>query len=153
MNTDAPWWLLTHYPDASDVFSWLDGIGIVAYITFVSVTLGGGICLCVRLAAYLARVDWRALALGLTPLAGLGLFLGLSMTTANDLRAEGLALSWLPFARATLLVLGALWSGWLGAQMIVANRPGPARGALALAVWAAPVVAVVTTWIFVFYVW
>lgn len=153
LQAEAPWWLLTHYPDAGDVFSWLDGAGIVAYIGLVTLTLGGGIWLAVLLAARLARLDWRALALGLTPLAGIGLFLGLSMMSVNHLRGEGVLLAWLPVARAALLALGALWSAWLGARLIVTARPGLLRAALALAAWAAPIGAVVTAWIFVFYIW
>ena len=29
---NAPWWLLTNYPEAHDVFTWLDGALIVGYI-------------------------------------------------------------------------------------------------------------------------
>lgn len=153
LDVDAPWWLLTHYPGSGDVFSWLDGAAIVAYIALVTLALGGGIWLAVALAARLTRLNWRALALGLTPLAGIGLFLGLSMMSINHLRGEGVVLDWLPATRAALLALGAAWSGWLGARLIVAAKPGYVRGALALAAWTAPVSAVVTAWIFVFFVW
>lgn len=153
LEADAPWWLLTHYPDSGDVFSWLDGAGIVAYIAGVATILGGGTWLAVGLSARLARLDWRTLALGLTPLAGIGLFLGLSMMSINHLRGEGVLLGWLPVARAALLALGAIWSGWLGARLIVAARPGVGRGALALAAWMVPVATVVTAWIFVFFIW
>ena len=37
LGDDAPWWLLTHYPAASDVFTWLDGLMILAYITVTAV--------------------------------------------------------------------------------------------------------------------
>ncbi len=153
LNADAPWWLLTHSPASGDNFSWLDGAGIVAYIAFVTLALGSGIWLAVLLAARLARIDWRRLALGLTPLAGIGLFLGLSMTSISQLRGEGVVLAWLPLARAVLLALGALWSCWLGARLIVAARPGHGRAALALATWATPVSAVVAAWILTFFVW
>jgi hypothetical protein len=32
LESNAPWWLLTHYPEANDVFTWLDGALILAYI-------------------------------------------------------------------------------------------------------------------------
>ncbi|RBH40847.1 hypothetical protein C3F00_041280, partial [Pseudomonas sp. MWU13-2860] len=28
LDTEAPWWLLTHYPQHNDVFSWLDGAAL-----------------------------------------------------------------------------------------------------------------------------
>ncbi|MEN9396850.1 MAG: hypothetical protein RLZ81_1380, partial [Pseudomonadota bacterium] len=39
LQDNAPWWLLTHYPQSHDVFTWLDGLCILAYI------LGGGAAL------------------------------------------------------------------------------------------------------------
>jgi polyferredoxin len=39
LDNDVPWWLLTHYPEASDLFTWLDGALILAYL------LGGGFLL------------------------------------------------------------------------------------------------------------
>ncbi|MDO8934204.1 MAG: 4Fe-4S binding protein, partial [Rhodocyclaceae bacterium] len=153
LDTDAPWWLLTHQTEAGDFFAWLDGALILAYIAGVAAALGGLVWLSVVLAARLARLDWRALALGLTPLAGIGLFLGLSMMSATHLRAEGLPLSWLPAMRGALLATGVLWAGWLGARMIAATQPGPVRGTLALAAWAVPLAAVAASWILTFYVW
>ena len=43
LDTNAPWWVLTHYPQNSDVFSWLDGAMILAYITATAVVIGGWI--------------------------------------------------------------------------------------------------------------
>jgi len=149
----APWWLLTHHPEAGDVFSWLDGAAVLGYILAVAGLLGGIVLAGTVAAARLARIDWRALALALVPLAGIGLFLGLSMMTANHLRAEGVALGWLPAARATLLAAGGIWSGWLGVRLLVAGRPQRLRAACALGAWTLPVGAVLAAWIHVFYVW
>jgi hypothetical protein len=120
---DSPaWWLLTSYPEANDVFTWLDGIAILAYIGGVTLVLGGFIFLAVRAAARLAGIDWRRLALGLVPLAGIGLFLGLSMMTVSHLRAEGIAPGWLPALRAVLLTIGVVWSALAG--LATAERSG-----------------------------
>ena len=153
LESDAPWWLLTHYPDAGDLFSWLDGALILGYIGAVAAVLGGGVWLGVFAAARLARLDWRALALALTPLAGIGLFLGLSMMTATHLRAEGVTLTWLPATRGALLAIGIAWSSWLAWRMLASIRPGATRGTLAIAAWLVPVAAVAASWISVFYVW
>ena len=153
LDDDAPWWLLTHRPDLGDVFSWLDGAAILAYIVAVALALGGTVLAGSFFAARAARADWRALALALVPLAGIGLFLGLSMMTATHLRSEGIALGWLPYVRAALLALGCTWSLWLGARLLAAAGAAWPRLLAALVAWLVPVGSVTATWICVFYVW
>ncbi|MEK7736136.1 MAG: 4Fe-4S binding protein, partial [Pseudomonadota bacterium] len=152
--TDSPaWWLLTAYPEANDVFTWLDGIAILAYIGTVTLVLGGTVLLAVRGAARLAGADWRRLALGLVPLGGIGLFLGLSMMSVSQLRAEGIVLPWLGTLRGILLASGLLWSAWLGLRLLRQAAPGKARLGAAFVFWLAPLATVGASWIFVFYVW
>ncbi|HEX8989259.1 MAG TPA: 4Fe-4S binding protein, partial [Rhodocyclaceae bacterium] len=150
---NAPWWLLTNYKDTGDVFTWLDGALIVAYIALVALVLGGTIRVGIGIAARLARLDWRALALGLTPVAGVGLFLGLSMMTANDLRAEGLPLGWLGPARIALLTLGVAWSGWLGIRLIAASGGTATRRVGAASGYAIPLLAIGGAWVLTLFVW
>ena len=154
---DCPsWWLLTSYPEVHDVFTWLDGAAILAYIGAVAVALGGTTLLAVCGAARLAGVDWQRLALCLTPLGGIGLFLGLSMMTVTHLRAEGLAMPWLGALRGVLLGLGVLWSAWLGLQMMRTSPSGwvgASRRSATCILWMAPLIAVGASWILVFYVW
>jgi hypothetical protein len=152
--TDSPaWWLLTSYPEANDVFTWLDGIAILAYIGGVTLLLGGGVLLGVRAAARLAGADWRKLALGLVPLGGIGLFLGLSMMTVSQLRAEGIVFSWLPLLRGALLTLGLAWSAGLGWRLIKVGSGDTAARALAGVVWLLPLAAIGSSWFLVFFVW
>jgi hypothetical protein len=153
LDTNAPWWLLTHQPETGDLFAWLDGALILAYIAAVALLLGGIVWIGTAAAARLVRLNWRTLSLALIPLAGIGLFLGLTMMTATHLRAEGLPLSWLPPARASLLAAASIWSGWLGARLIIRAQAGVWRVALALAAWAVPLAAVAAAWILVFFVW
>ena len=87
---DAPWWLLTHQPEAGDVFTWLDGAAVLAYILAVALALGGSIWLATRVAARLARRDWRALALALVPLAG-----GTAAAAAFLLAPAAVAAAWI----------------------------------------------------------
>ncbi|MEO6319131.1 MAG: 4Fe-4S binding protein, partial [Polaromonas sp.] len=37
---NAPWWLLTHYPEQRDVFSWLDGSLLMAYLLGMGLWMG-----------------------------------------------------------------------------------------------------------------
>jgi polyferredoxin len=141
LQDNAPWWLLTHYPEASDVFTWLDGLGVLAYIGTTALLLGGWIMLWLRLAGTIlpgsAKQNGRWLAYALIPMGGLGVFLGLSALTVTLLKAEGIAMPWLFDVRMTLLALAAMWSLWLGWRMLRGinwQRKVGALGALSAAI-------------------
>ena len=151
---NAPWWLLTNYPEAHDVFTWLDGALIAGWIVGTAALVGGFVCACLAIAARpLAgpvRRNAVALAYTLVPLAGAGLFVGLSALPAGLAHGEGLRLPWLPMVRGVLLALSACWSlylawQWLDARAIVAQR---ARVLATMALAAAGVLA--AWWPFVF---
>ena len=156
LRDDAPWWILTHYPEASDVFSWLDGLAIVAYILGTAMVVGTlilGALLAAQLLAGRERYDWKSLAMTLIPLAGISVFLGLSMLTLTQLRAEGVVFPWVGGARAALLVLGLGWSGWLGARVIFASAAMRWRRLAAFTAYAVPLSLVGYSWYLAFYVW
>ena len=151
LDESSAWWLLTSYPAANDVFTWLDGAAILVYIGAVALALGGTVLVLVSISARLARTDWRSLSMGLVPLAGIGLFLGLSMMTVNHLRAEGILLHWLPWARGGLLGLGILWSLRLGIGLL--RDASPMRQVAAFAFYGVAVTAIGIVWSLQFYVW
>jgi len=141
LQDNAPWWLLTHYPEANDVFTWLDGLGVLAYIGTTALILGGWITLWLRLGGTLlpgsAKQNGRWLAYALIPMGGLGVFLGLSALTVSLLKAEGIVMPWLPEARGVLLALAALWSiglAWKMLRDIELWRKALALGALVVAI-------------------
>lgn len=156
LRDDAPWWLLTHYPAANDVFTWLDGIAILLYIAGYAALAGTASWLALAGAARLAgrgRYDWKSLSLGLVPIAGTGIFLGLSMMTITQLRAEG----WVPrgvgVLRAVLLIGALLWSGWLGARIVGRSDAPLHRRALALALYGLALALGGATWYLIFVAW
>jgi hypothetical protein len=152
---NAPWWLLTHYPDKNDVFSWLDGAAICAYILGVALLLGSWVLLWLAAAAGTQPGKLRAnsirLGYALTPLAGCGVFLGLSALTVSMLKTEGLVLHWLPQARMLLLGLAAAWTIWLAGRQL---WPSGAWRALAGTLLLLPGVAgVIWAWSLLFFIW
>ena len=156
LSDRAPWWLLTHYPEANDVFTWLDGALIVVYIASVAIVLSGAIFagLC---AAALAVPGPRLrnvcrLSYALIPIAGLGVFLGLSSLTVGLARAEGMGLAWVPWMRAALLAVGASWSAYLFWRMLATVRTTARRLAAWLACWGA-IGVIVAAWGVLFLVW
>lgn len=158
LQDNAPWWLLTHYPEVNDVFTWLDGIGVLAYIGATALILGGWVTLWLRLAGVLlpgsAKQNARWFAYSLIPMGGLGVFLGLSSLTVTLLKAEGIMMPWLPEARGVLLVLAALWSLWLGRRMLFAmSEASRAARLTALVCLAVAIAGIVLPWIFLFYLW
>ena len=155
LSDNAPWWLLTHYPDAHDVFTWLDGALIVAWIAATALLVGGWLCLWIAIAARSLPGAWGAnaftLAYALIPLAGAGLLVGLSGLPATLARGEGLHLTWLSTARAALLVLSACWCLWLAHRQLSLRRDG-ARRAPALSALTIAVGGVLGAWVpFVFH--
>ncbi len=149
------WWLLTDYPEANDVFSWLDGALLLAYIGATAIALGAwaNTWLYVAERALQQRLARRALALTLTPFAGLTVFLGLFGLTTSQLAAEGIKFGWLPWLRALLLALAFVWSGalaylWIRRQAATAVRK-LAAGAATIASLALPLGA----WLIYFYGW
>lgn len=136
LQDNAPWWLLTHYPQAHDVFTWLDGLCILAFILGGGGALGLAVWAGVWLAAQVLRdpdLPWQKLSLALVPMAGTGVFLGLSMLTLAHLKGEGLTLTWVPAVRAILLVLGAGFSAYLTLRMFPVRRSWRAGAGLLLA--------------------
>ena len=134
LEANAPWWLLTHYPQVNDAFTWLDGLAISLYLLAASVLLGGGLQLLMHVSSRLAGQTpafARQLLLCLIPLGAAGLFLGLSATTVKLLRYEGLALLWVQPTRAALLLAAIGWCLWLSWRVCVA-LPAHRKAALLL---------------------
>jgi polyferredoxin len=145
---NAPWWLLTHYPDAHDVFTWLDGALIVGWIVGTALVLGGFITVSLALASLPIRgIRHRAYALSyaLTPLAGIGLFVGLSALTVGLAKGEGLHVHALPMLRCALLGLGAAWSLRLGYSQLRSLTTG-SRVVFAFAAFELGVAGVLVAW-------
>jgi hypothetical protein len=154
LDDGAPWWLLTHYPEVNDTFTWLDGGLVLAYIAVYALVLGGAAWLGLAAAAR-ALGDfgaWRRLAYGLTPLAGMSVFVGLSFLTTGQLGAEGWRPHWPNDVRMALLTLAAIWSGRLLLGLVATTLSKPRR-MLALGVSMAGIVPLLASWATMFYVW
>lgn len=156
LDDDIPWWVLTHYPEVNDAFSWLDGAMILAYLGGLGFALGALGWLGCTAAARLSNAGpggWRVQTLALVPLGGIGVFLGLSMLTLTLLRAEGVVLPGVTMLRMALLALGACWSAWLGLRLIAARRAALSRKLAASLCMLVPIVALANLWRLAFTVW
>lgn len=147
LESNAPWWVLTHYPELGDAFSWLDGAMILVYIGAVSLVLGGALQLGVWLAGRLSAMAWAVLAMAWIPVAGAGVFVGLSLLTQTQLRAEGVLLPWIDTARALVLGLGWAFSLWLSAKKLAQAPVSLGRRVAAWAAMAAPLGLLAAAWV------
>jgi polyferredoxin len=150
-----PWFLLTNYPDNNDVLTPLDGALIVGYIAAVALLIGLATSACLALAAR-ALGPWRSarfhhLAQGLLPIAGSGVFLGLSALTVTMLRTEGFALAFVTPLRLAFLGGAALWSCVLCWQIAGVHTASRWRQAIAIVPSTAAIAIGVTTWALLFW--
>jgi hypothetical protein len=164
---NAPWFILTHYPDVNDSFSWLDGAGILMFVVGATIVVGGSSFLSLWLADRLApaaiQADARAtgwirpgvhkLAQALIPSAGIGVFLGLSATTVNLLKHEGVQAAWAGPVRFTLLTLAVLWTLRLFARLLAQRQTRGWRKAAAWLVLVAGLAPFCMAWVFFFAIW
>ncbi len=169
---NAPWFILTHYPDVNDSFSWLDGAVILLFIGGAAVIVGGaafcGLWLADRLlpvadapgvrdaAGRLLRgrlAGVHKLAQGLIPAAGAGVFLGLSATTLTLLQHEGVPIGWANAVRFTLLALALAWSLRFEWRLAGLRTPRPLRRLGAVALVAAGLLPFCWAWVLFFVRW
>jgi hypothetical protein len=158
VTAQAPWWLLTSYPEQNDVMTLLDGAVLFGYLLTATLAIGGAVCLCLAASSRLlagpgASANWRArfhhLAQSLIPVAGCGVFLGLFGLTVTMLHAEGMQLPFVATGRALLMGAAALWSAvlaWRICGLYAKSRgtrwaallPMAVAACLGVASWAAP---------------
>ena len=138
LEASAPWWILTDYPERNDVLTLLDGAVLIGYIAATALTVGAVLSALTALATRaLAGWSWARfhhLAQSLVPLAGCGVFLGLSALTVTMLRGEGLDMRWVNELRAVLLAGASLWSVWLAWRIAGRSAGGPRRIAAAASI-------------------
>ena len=134
---NAPAWLLTHHPALRDVFSWLDGGLLLAYLLLMPLcmvpALVAPIAFAVRCLGPWQRQRFYHLCQALLPMAACSLFLGLSSLTIQLLKGEGVPLFWVPAVRAVLLVLASVWSVCLAHGITGQYAGGKRRGYAVLA--------------------
>ncbi len=156
-SINAPWFLFTHYPAQNDVFSWLDGGVLITYILTTGLVYGTALAILLS-AATRCLGKWNIarlhhLAQTLIPLAGCGVFIGLSATTLSILRAEHLDLSWANPVRFTLLAGANLWSAWLAWRVIRSYAAGLGKEALAMLCVLAALGVADSAWWLMFWHW
>ena len=122
LDNNAPWFLLTHYPENNDVFSWLDGLCILTYILATAALMGTALLACLTAATAIAgpvnRQRIYHLAQAFIPIAGAGVFLGLSATTLSLIKHEGINTWWANDVRLLLLLVSSCAVAWLGFRIL-----------------------------------
>lgn len=156
LHVTLPWWLLTDYPERNDVLTLLDGVLLVTFIiafalangTVVLASLGSA-----ALAAGWSRQRFHHFAQALIPLAGAGVFIGLSALTVTLLSQDGLRLAWVDELRVAMLAGASLWSLWLGWRVAGIYSPSFMRRSLALAALLPACASTLGAWYLLFRVW
>lgn len=158
LQNTLPWWILTDYPEQSDVFNLLDGSLLPLYIATTGVLLGLFQVVMLALATRCLG-PWSAsrcyqLSYALIPLVGTGVFLGLSSLTVSILRTEQIPLFWVSPLRALLLGGAALWSLWLFYRLMLRDIQYPGRKhLLGMLPAALSVASLVYAWYLLFWGW
>ena len=150
-----PWWILTNYPDHKDMLTPLDGAVLVGYVVACSLVVGGLVSLVLMAAARLlgawSPARFHHLAQSLVPVAGCGVFLGLSAQTVTILRGEGLALDFVGVLRAALLAGASFWSLLLAWQITGVHTAAPLRRAASMLPLGLAVVVASASWAALFW--
>lgn len=156
LHVRLPWWVLTDYPERNDVLGLLDGVLLVGFILAFAVVNGAVVM--ASLAGAAAACGWSVkrfhhFAQALIPLAGAGVFLGLSALTVTLLAQDGLRMGWVEPLRAAMLAGATLWSLWLGWRIAGLHAQGPARRGVALVALLPGCVSTLGAWYLLFWVW
>ena len=139
------------------MFSWLDGGLLLGYLMGMGLVMGVGLALPL---AWTTRLlgSWQSqrfyhLSQALIPIAGIGVFLGLSALTVSLLKAEGIPVYWVNDVRLLLLAVANLWSLMLFARISSRYASSNAVTALAVAAAAPALLLIDYAWALTFWIW
>jgi polyferredoxin len=156
-SENAPWWLLTHYPDQRAVFSWLDGSLLIGYLVGMGLSMGCGLALPLALASRLLgpwqRQRFYHLSQALIPIAGCGVLIGLSAVTVKLLKNEGIPVFWANDVRFLLLVGASLWSLRLASGICQHYASSLRRRLFATSAFCLALALIDYAWALMFWVW
>lgn len=166
LRDNAPWFILTHYPEMNDSFSWLDGACILAFVLGSTLAIGAAAWVAAWAADRVAgsgaagprqagprQAGLHRLAQAYIPVAGVGVFLGLSATTITLLGHEGVPTAWADPARFTLLALAVAWSLRLAWRLLAQRKAAWPRQLAAWLLMAAGLAPFCAAWVLFFAVW
>jgi polyferredoxin len=157
LQTHLPWWVLTNYPEQNDALNLLDGAMLLAYITATGLVCGSILSLLLVLSqrslAKFNRLALYHLSHALIPLAGTGVFLGLSAITVTMLRAEQAPLFWVSPVRIILLLCASGWGLMLFWKITGQYTTSQLRRLLATSLGATTITFITGTWWLLFWGW
>ena len=156
LHVTLPWWILTDYPQHNDVLTLLDGTLLVAFI--LAFALVNGAIVSASLAGASLVSGWSPkrfhhYAQALIPLAGAGVFLGLSALTVTLLSQDGFHMGWVEEVRVFMLTGATLWALWLGWRIAGLYAANAWRRVLALAALVPACGSTLGAWYLLFWVW
>jgi hypothetical protein len=99
-----------------------------------------------------SRARFHHLTQTLIPVAGCGVFLGLSALTVTFLRGDGILIPYVSEMRAALLLGTSLWSVWLAWSVAGLSARGLRRIGATLGIAAACALSV-SGWVLLFWIW
>ena len=157
LETTAPWWIFTNYPANRDVLTLLDGVLLIVYIfmtaALVSVVIALALAGATRALGGWSWQRFHHLAQSLIPVAGCGVFLGLSSLSVTLLRAEGLSLHWVDAVRIALIAGASLWTLALAVAICGRYTRSRMRGFASVLALAFAAAAANTSAILLFWIW
>lgn len=156
LHVTLPWWALTNYPERNDVLTLLDGGLLVTFILLFALLNGAIVSASVALATLFSgwtRRRFHHFAQALIPLAGAGVFLGLSALTATLLAQDGFSMGWVQDLRTAMLAGATVWSLWLGWSIAGLHATTPLRRAVAATALLPACLSTLGSWYMLFWVW
>lgn len=157
-NTNVPWWVLTHYPERGDVFSWLYGLEVVSYIFLMGLIIGlmltSVIAVATRLTGQLTLSRFNHLTQSFIPLSGCNVFIGLLANTTNLLQKyANLGFIWVNDVKYILLGLASLWSAILAFKIIKRYTSSMTRRIMSLLSMSIGFAVIDYSWLLMLHIW
>lgn len=123
IGKSAPWWIMINYPEAGEVFNWLDFTSITSFMLLSMISIAVVLFLLTLLSAFMLGGEEEAMTkvarLGYlyTPVALLSLVLGLGLILFQSLVGLGLNKETAHVIQWALFAGGGIWSIYLAARL------------------------------------